>query len=1044
MATFQLRSNNGTVARVQTAPQRVFRVSGSPRGPQGTPGATGAQGVQGVPGATGPGVPNGGTTGQSLIKSSGVDQATTWGDRLADINGLITQGNHMYITGTGTSGDPYVLNSSLSSSLYYNVRDFGAAGTGAGDDTVAIQNAINQAFIDGGGTVFFPAGNYLITAALVLKARVNLMGVSRWGATITQDTASTRAIELEGGASNIDTGTVISNLSIVGSGGGTTSGIYLEASALWYITIMDTTVTGFGGNGLHVRGSVVSRFENITAANCGENGFYIDGSDSFVTSVTMIACFGLDNVLAGIRIEKANYTSLVSCAGDFNDVSYYIFDCLGVTMVSCGSEFPVSVGYKIEGELAYSSHSINLIGCYAYQTKGIGYLFTGYVDATMTGSIDIDPFAGSTYSLQVDANAKLVSTNNTFANPTNIAGTYTRLAETDGRSWLNKVNVTAIIDTNGNNVFVPQATASAVNYLTIINAATGGAPFVQADGTDTNVSLYLAAKGTGSIRLTNGNGDVMVGVDGTNKANFFNFVPSAAASALQLQAQGTDTNISFNIVPKGTGRLQAGGVTVPTISSTDTFSGKTIAAGSNTITGLAVTNFGGITGTPSSSTYLRGDGTWSTPSGGSGTVTSVSVTTANGVSGSVATSTTTPAITLTLGAITPTTVNGVTVSGSSTPTLAVTGTTAVSGTNTGDQTTVSGNAGTATVLATARTIGTLTGDVTSAGSSFDGSAVNTNATVLATVNSNVGSFGSATQVGTFTVNAKGLTTAAANVTITPAVGSITGLGTNIATALAATFNGSGAITGTTSPAFVTPTLGVATATSINKVTITAPTTSATLTLITGSSLITAGAFALTLTSTATSNATIPAGTNTLYSTKAASITSAQMLASMSDPTGTGASVFATSPTLVTPVLGAATATSITMSGAVQQLSLTATGAPANPTVLIVNDTTNSTGSVYVRDNTNFAFSGSLYTAEFVNGSDTGRGYHVKNAGTGNSLQIDDATTLLMRIASTGVIFPLQKATASAPAYVKGGIYFDTTLNKMRIGGASAWETVTST
>jgi hypothetical protein len=44
--------------------------------------------------------------------------------------------------------------------------------------------------------------------------------------------------------------------------------------------------------------------------------------------------------------------------------------------------------------------------------------------------------------------------------------------------------------------------------------------------------------------------------------------------------------------------------------------------------------------------------------GGSGTVTSVSVTTANGVSGSVATATTTPAITLTLGAITPTSVNG--------------------------------------------------------------------------------------------------------------------------------------------------------------------------------------------------------------------------------------------------------------------------------------------------------------------------------------------------------------------------------------------------
>lgn len=71
---------------------------------------------------------------------------------------------------------------------------------------------------------------------------------------------------------------------------------------------------------------------------------------------------------------------------------------------------------------------------------------------------------------------------------------------------------------------------------------------------------------------------------------------------------------------------------------------------------------------------------------GTGTVTSVSVVTANGISGSVATATTTPAITLILGAITPTSVNSVVISGSATPTLTVTGTTTVSGANTGDQT----------------------------------------------------------------------------------------------------------------------------------------------------------------------------------------------------------------------------------------------------------------------------------------------------------------------------------------------------------------------
>lgn len=63
--------------------------------------------------------------------------------------------------------------------------------------------------------------------------------------------------------------------------------------------------------------------------------------------------------------------------------------------------------------------------------------------------------------------------------------------------------------------------------------------------------------------------------------------------------------------------------------------------------------------------------------GGAGTVTDVSVVTANGVSGSVATSTTTPAITLTLGAITPSSVGSV---------GAVTGSN-LSGTNTGDNAT---------------------------------------------------------------------------------------------------------------------------------------------------------------------------------------------------------------------------------------------------------------------------------------------------------------------------------------------------------------------
>jgi hypothetical protein len=54
-----------------------------------------------------------------------------------------------------------------------------------------------------------------------------------------------------------------------------------------------------------------------------------------------------------------------------------------------------------------------------------------------------------------------------------------------------------------------------------------------------------------------------------------------------------------------------------------------------------------------------------------------------------------------------------------------------------------------------------------------------------------------------------------------------------------------------------------------------------------------------------------------------------------------------------------------------------------------------------------------------------------------------ASVVLVKISGTGVFFPVQATTASAPAYVLGGMYYDTTLSKLRIGGVSGWETVTS-
>jgi hypothetical protein len=72
----------------------------------------------------------------------------------------------------------------------FNVVSYGAVGDGITDDSQAIQAAINDACLYGGGKVFFPLGHYFISSPFVLKRNVGLKGLGADSVLVQADNVS--------------------------------------------------------------------------------------------------------------------------------------------------------------------------------------------------------------------------------------------------------------------------------------------------------------------------------------------------------------------------------------------------------------------------------------------------------------------------------------------------------------------------------------------------------------------------------------------------------------------------------------------------------------------------------------------------------------------------------------------------------------------------------------------------------------------------------------------------------------------------------------
>jgi len=121
------------------------------------------------------------------------------------------------------------------------------------------------------------------------------------------------------------------------------------------------------------------------------------------------------------------------------------------------------------------------------------------------------------------------------------------------------------------------ATASAVNYVQVTGAATSGNPVISPQGSDTNISLLLSAKGTGGMTF-NTQGSTTYGTNTQfaifnllNSANFIAAQGAAAGAGPTFSTQGSDTNIDISLVPKGAGRVTTSATLVAGLISGGTF-----------------------------------------------------------------------------------------------------------------------------------------------------------------------------------------------------------------------------------------------------------------------------------------------------------------------------------------------------------------------------------------------------------------------------------------------------------------------------------------
>lgn len=309
---------------------------------------------------------------------------------------------------------------------WINVKSKGATGSGAIDDTAAVQSAITAAQAQGGGVVYFPEGQYLCTPgvstpALSVPSNVRLVGAGR-KASILVKGGNGVLISMSGPSTDVTGATHVrySTIEHVGINGNSKTGLVLQLYYADNLLFRDVYITSNNDLVVDTTEFWDSRFDNLTIESCTGSVNSTTQPNVWLRNSAASSGFGYsgDSVnqiyLTGCRFENFGTGALwitQGVAGTNNPNGIYIVNCkmeadffqggpFLKTDSSCVSIYATNCYLNAGGFAAGYSTAQNVIGWAASSSSLENIYIANEGAATVNSGVDLYSGPGGTTVLR--------------------------------------------------------------------------------------------------------------------------------------------------------------------------------------------------------------------------------------------------------------------------------------------------------------------------------------------------------------------------------------------------------------------------------------------------------------------------------------------------------------------------------------------------------------------------------------------------------------------------------------------------------------------